>query len=469
MRKLLLFTMIATLVATTGCQSRRCGSCYQGPSWGFFSRSCVTCQGVPCTKCASEPSQIHVGLPAPSATFSTVPVSTVEQPKVETVEPALIPESSSTHSHKDGSLHLVPSPYYSESTSIIESSRRPQPVASVAAAPDPSPQDATRVEKLEVAAAPPLAIAPELAPQPAATPKVAKAPQALPTTMEPTLENQPGMLQPNVDPSLSNNLVPIDDLPTISSAPNDRPSTSDAFAAQPVSSNVAPSPVPVQPELVSDSTPQEIREVVEPTTPWRLKARQDMSQSEVEPGSVGTRILLNTFDAAKEPAVDAKYGLPVGDDVDFEPLPPMNDLPEASSIDQTETNTNEAMLVVYRDPDGTLYLAPPTSNTPDDSKRIGTLSPIQPKPAKMEYYQPPLTMLRLKATTPVNHPKSQPNQGSITFRDTRYFEGTHLLRQEPLESNQRTSIADQRVATEPSRSYMLQSTVERLMPRKERR
>ena len=201
------------------------------------------------------------------------------------------------------------------------------------------------------------------------------------------------------------------------------------------------------------------------TTPklFALEPRMDRADSEVQPGVIGTRIIVETFDAFEEPPVDAKYGLPVGNEVEFQDLPTMDADPETSALPIKKKPENDALLVVYRDHSGKVFLAPPAKHVPDQLDRIAPIIPINPSnTANGEYYQPPISMLRLKAKTPIEKPVVRPSVGSIKMRDLNFVEGSHLLKQrETLEAKPLQAKKN----IEHTKPYMLQSAVERLMPK----
>ena len=98
--------------------------------------------------------------------------------------------------------------------------------------------------------------------------------------------------------------------------------------------------------------------------------------------------------------------------------------PDRQSYCDTCGIDGKAVQVVYRDEEGRVIMAPPTR---EDSLGTSAASPRKPSGDRQTYYVPPQRILRLKATTPIGQPKTDPSVASILMRDTVTVGGTHLL------------------------------------------
>jgi len=154
---------------------------------------------------------------------------------------------------------------------------------------------------------------------------------------------------------------------------------------------------------------------------------------------------------------DPIYGLPLTNKVDFDSLPaiePQRVTPPQAAPPQTAPSrvapSNQAqhlhlhihhdysnaetgqvrqiqqtgqqasnVQVVYRDDEGRVIMAPPTP--------AASIHSAQPVNDQRTYYVPPEQILRLKATSPISRPRSNPSVATIQMRDTIIHGGTHLL------------------------------------------
>ena len=115
----------------------------------------------------------------------------------------------------------------------------------------------------------------------------------------------------------------------------------------------------------------------------------------------------------QHPVVDPILGLPLGGQLEFSALPELE-----ASIHQ------DARQVVYRDELGRHVVAPPTQ----PASNLGLTPIFQPESSSsQQYYLPPQSMLRLRATTPLGKPVNKPSVASILMRDTVIVRGSRLL------------------------------------------
>lgn len=149
---------------------------------------------------------------------------------------------------------------------------------------------------------------------------------------------------------------------------------------------------------------------------------------------------------------DPIYGLPLTNNVDFNSLPavePQRVAPtqlaqpqaapsnqpqhlhvhihhdysnaEPGQVHQIQQTSQQGsnVQVVYRDDEGRVIMAPPTP--------AASINSAQPINDQRTYYVPPQQILRLKATSPISRPRSNPSVATIQMRDTIIHGGTHLL------------------------------------------
>ena len=142
--------------------------------------------------------------------------------------------------------------------------------------------------------------------------------------------------------------------------------------------------------------------------------------------------------------LDPVYGLPLNNQVQFNSLPTIIEpqfAPVATEAQHLHVHIhhdygNNAgvvqgpvayqngqpasnVQVVYRDDKGRVVMAPPTPTT-------GVAATV-PTGDQRTYYVPPKQILRLKAVSPIDQPRSNPSVASIQMRDTVVYGGTHLL------------------------------------------
>ena len=194
--------------------------------------------------------------------------------------------------------------------------------------------------------------------------------------------------------------------------------------------------------------------------------------------SVGHSSKINYIkDKNPQNMVDDQYGLPTTNAVEFAELPAMQNDSESAVVSSTQANSTQmgsthmqgnhqgAMLVVYRDEEGRLFLAPPTPHTKDIKDGTNPLKPQSKSnsvaPAK-EYYVEPMKIIRLKATTPIGQPSPHPSVASILMRDTIIADGTHLLKNPEIRKEQIGTIKS---SGDPVVDYeKLREAIRRLTP-----
>ncbi|MEL7497556.1 MAG: hypothetical protein AAFN77_08095 [Planctomycetota bacterium] len=209
-----------------------------------------------------------------------------------------------------------------------------------------------------------------------------------------------------------------------------------------------------------------VRRTLEPIT-----ASSQIGQSETR---VGWSAVITTFEAVKEPKLsryDERFGLPTSDDVAFQNLPQLTAPAETAEVESKESASSSdrhssMQLVVYRDDEGRLFLAPPARHKMDIDNRIAPIkTSAGPSPQPKQYYQAPQTMLRLKATTPIGRPQLRPSVANILMRDTVIVDGTHLLE---LPENKRPQVGEIDPKGNPVIDYQkVRQAIKRLSPTNE--
>ena len=181
-------------------------------------------------------------------------------------------------------------------------------------------------------------------------------------------------------------------------------------------------------------------------TPGTVRAPQAVEPASMQKPAKHQSIVQNS-------EFDPIYGLPLSNDVQFDSLPaiqpppvvqqPAVQLPavapsnqpqhlhvhihhdydnaSAGQVRHSEQTDHQArnVQVVYRDDEGRVIMAPPTPT--------GSIHSAEPTGDQRTYYVPPEQILRLKATSPINRPRSNPSVATIQMRDTVTHGGTHLL------------------------------------------
>ena len=147
---------------------------------------------------------------------------------------------------------------------------------------------------------------------------------------------------------------------------------------------------------------------------------------------------------AQDSQLDPVYGLPLNNQVSFNSLPAIAEpQPAPSPVEAQHLHVhihhdygNNAgvvqgpvaypngqsaanVQVVYRDDKGRVVMAPPTPT-------MGVAA-VVPTGDPRTYYMPPKQILRLKAVSPIDQPRSNPSVASIQMRDTVVYGGNHLL------------------------------------------
>ena len=141
--------------------------------------------------------------------------------------------------------------------------------------------------------------------------------------------------------------------------------------------------------------------------------------------------------------LDPVYGLPLNNQVQFDSLPAFVEPQPAPAPAEAqhlhvhihhEYGNNAGVVqgpiayqngqpvnaqVVFRDDKGRVIVAPPTPTA-------GVTATV-PTGDQRTYYIPPKQILRLKAVSPLDQPRSNPSVASIQMRDTVVYGGTHLL------------------------------------------
>lgn len=160
----------------------------------------------------------------------------------------------------------------------------------------------------------------------------------------------------------------------------------------------------------------------------------------VQPASVQRPVKHQSI--AQDSQLDPVYGLPLSNQVQFNSLPviaapqPAPAATEAQHLHvhiHHEYGGNPSVVqgpvayqngqpasnvqVVYRDDKGRVIMAPPTPTT----------GVVMPTGDQRTYYIPPKQILRLKAVSPIDQPRSNPSVASIQMRDTVVHGGSHLL------------------------------------------
>ena len=162
----------------------------------------------------------------------------------------------------------------------------------------------------------------------------------------------------------------------------------------------------------------------------------------VQPASIQKPVEHQSI--AQNSQLDPVYGLPLSNQVQFNSLPAIAEPqpapapagaqhlhvhihhdygnnagviqgPVAYQNGQPASNVQ----VVYRDDKGRVIMAPPTPTT-------GVTAAV-PTGDQRTYYIPPKQILRLKAVSPIDQPRSNPSVASIQMRDTVVYGGSHLL------------------------------------------
>ena len=157
---------------------------------------------------------------------------------------------------------------------------------------------------------------------------------------------------------------------------------------------------------------------------------------------------VNHQGIAQHSQLDPVYGLPLNNQVSFNSLPA---IAEPQQLQQPTPSPVEAqhlhvhihhdygnnagvvqgpvayqngqpaanVQVVYRDDKGRVIMAPPTPT-------MGVAA-VVPTGDPRTYYIPPKQILRLKAVSPIDQPRSNPSVANIQMRDTVVYGGNHLL------------------------------------------
>lgn len=244
----------------------------------------------------------------------------------------------------------------------------------------------------------------------------------------------------------------------------------------------------LEPELTEPQTADsKIAETPQSEQPIVLYARPTQSHTvsentgKLDHQSLGHSSTINYIEDKKSPQkmVDDQYGLPTTNAVEFAELPAMKNDPKSAiaSTNSVSTNSNQvgsthmlgnqqgAMLVVYRDEEGRLFLAPPAPHTKDIEDRTNPLKPqskLNPIAPAKEYYVEPMKIIRLKATTPIGQPHPHPSVASILMRDTVIADGTHLLKNPEIRKEQIGTIKS---SGDPVIDYeKLREAIRRLTP-----
>lgn len=299
---------------------------------------------------------------------------------------------------------------------------------------------------------------------------------------EATPIDQPTLAIPIDQPSPAASKADPSSLPEFRPAPTSQPAVGvpESDATTSTEPAIEPSGSSLEPELtepqIADSTTAETPQSEQPIV---LYARPTQSHSvsentaKLDHHSVGHSSKINYFEDKKtQHKVDDQYGLPTTNAVEFTELPAMQNAPKSAVVSSTQMgsthmlgNQQGAMLVVYRDEEGRLFLAPPTPHTKDIKDGTNPLKP-QSKltsiaPAK-EYYVEPMKIIRLKATTPIGQPRPHPSVASILMRDTVIADGTHLLKNPELKKEQIGTIKS---SGDPVIDYeKLREAIRRLTP-----
>ena len=218
----------------------------------------------------------------------------------------------------------------------------------------------------------------------------------------------------------------------------------------PVAQALAPVPQPIrQTETIVEGELYE-----DPIVLYARQRRDVLTASAVQkPGVVrpaSVRKPVKHQSIVQDSEFDPVYGLPLSNNVQFNSLPtiqqpPVTPLvatqaapsteaqhlhvhihhdyrnPAAGQVRYSDQTRQQAanVQVVYRDDEGRVIMAPPTPT--------GSINSAEPNGDQRTYYVPPEQILRLKATSPIDRPRSKPSVATIQMRDSVIHGGTHLL------------------------------------------